>query len=325
MENIGIIWTSNVIFPGFAENDKLKIDIVETPRGSIYDRNGKVLAGEGRISKIGLVPGKMNTNAEADIARVAELLKLKTEDVNNALSASYVKSDTFVELAKIPESDSHTEAELMKIAGINIRTSNGRVYPYKDATSNLIGYIQKITEEELEANSGKGYSSSDMIGKVGIEKAYEEKLKGLNGYEIYIVDSKGKKKKTIINRDVKKGEDLKLTIDINIQKAVYNQFKQDESSTIVMNPKTGEILAMCSTPSYDSNDFILGFTNEKWQEIVSNQAEPLYNRNQAAWTPGSSIKPIIASIALETSAIQAEEDLRYKWKRMAKGCKLGNI
>jgi len=300
--------------------------MVETPRGSIYDRNGKLLAGAGRISTIGLVPKNMNKDPQWEIKRISELLNITEEEIKNKLSASYVKEDTFVELAKIPESDSNTEKELMKLAGIKIKTADERIYPYKEVTSSLVGYVKKITtKEELQENFGKGYNTGDVIGEVGLEKAYEEKLKGLNGYNIYIVDQKGNKKKTIITRESKKGEDLKLTIDINIQKTVYNQFKNDESATVVMNPKTGEIFAMCSTPSYDSNDFILGFSKAKWQEIVSDQREPLYNRCRAVWAPGSSLKSIIGAIAVSNNIILPEDDFRNKWNKMAKRYNMGNI
>lgn len=314
------------MFQGFNDTDTLKIDMVETPRGSIYDRNGKMLAGQGRISTIGLVPKNMNANSEADIARIAELLNITVEEINTNLHASYVKEDTFVELAKIPESDTNTEKELMKLAGVRIKTADERIYPYKEVTSSLIGYVKKITtREEIQKNFGKGYNIGDIIGEVGIEKAYEEKLKGLNGYKIYIMDKNGKKKKTLISRESKKGEDLKLTIDINIQKIVYNQFKDDESATVILEPKTGEILAMCSTPTYDSNDFILGFSQAKWQELTRDQREPLYNRCLATWVPGSSLKSIIGAIALSANVITPEEDFRNKWKQMAKRYYLGNI
>lgn len=293
--------------------------MVDTPRGSIYDRNGKLLAGEGRISTIGLVPKNMNSNPEWDIKRISELLNITEDEIKNKLSASYVKEDTFVELAKIPESDTNTEKELMKLAGIKIKTADERIYPYKEATSSLIGYVKKITtKEEQQANFGKGYNIGDVIGEVGLEKAYEERLKGLNGYKIYVVDQKGNRKKTIISRESKKGEDIKLTIDINVQKAVYNQFKNDESASVVLNPKTGEILAMCSTPTYDSNDFILGFSRAKWDEIVKDQREPLYNRCLATWVPGSSLKPIIGAIGLTENAVTAEEDFGRsgtKWQK----------
>lgn len=140
--DIGIIWTPNVIFPGLNETDTLKIDMTETSRGNIYDRNGKLLAGKGRISTIGLVPGRMSQNKENDIREIAKLLNITEEEINAALSQSYVKENTFVEIAKINEEDKKTETELMKIAGIKINTATGRVYPYGEAISSLIGYTR---------------------------------------------------------------------------------------------------------------------------------------------------------------------------------------
>ncbi|MCI8621079.1 MAG: penicillin-binding protein 2 [Clostridia bacterium] len=314
-----IIWTSNTIFPGLSDTDKIKIDSTETTRGSIYDRNGKLLAGEGKTSNVGFVPGKMNKNPEQDIERVAELLKVSKDMIKQLLNAEYVKEDTFVQIANISENDKWTEKELMKIAGIRIKNSAGRIYPYSEEISHLIGYVKKIDQETLALNRGKGYNSSSIIGETGLEKAFEDRLRGVNGYEVYITDSKGiNKKKTIISRKPKKGDDIKLTIDINIQKQVYQQFKNDESASIVMNPKTGEILAMCSTPTYDANAFILGMTNEKWQSIINDQREPLFNRCTGAWVPGSSFKPIIGAIALAENSITAEEDLGASGKRWQK-------
>lgn len=118
-----IIWTSNVIFPGLSDTDKLKINTVDTTRGSIYDRNGKLLAGEGKVSSVGFVPGKMNKDHTADVEAVAELLGISVDTINNSLNASYVKSNTFVKLSNISQTDSKTEEELMRIAGIQIKTS----------------------------------------------------------------------------------------------------------------------------------------------------------------------------------------------------------
>lgn len=314
-----IIWTTNTIFPGLSSTDKIKIEATETERGSIYDRNDKLLAGEGKTSNVGFVPGKMNKNPENDIKRVAELLEVSEDGIKSLLSAEYVKEDTFVQIANISENDKTTEKELMKIPGIRIKNSKGRIYPYSAEISHLIGYVKKIDEETLASNRGKGYNSSSVIGETGLEKAFEERLRGVNGYEVYIVDGeKNKKKKTIISREARKGEDIKLTIDINIQKQVYQQFKNDESATVIINPKTGEILAMCSTPTYDSNDFILGMTNEKWQSITTDQREPLFNRCTGAWVPGSSFKPIVGAIALTNNIVTSEEDFGTSGKKWQK-------
>ncbi|MDE5830728.1 MAG: hypothetical protein K2H53_03510 [Clostridia bacterium] len=118
-----IIWTSNVIFPGLSDTDKLKIKTEETKRGSIYDRNGKLLAGEGKVSSVGFVPGKMNKDNTADIETVSKLLGISADSINNSLKQDYVKPNTFVKLANISQTDSKTENELMRIAGIQIKTS----------------------------------------------------------------------------------------------------------------------------------------------------------------------------------------------------------
>lgn len=123
--------------------------MVETTRGNVYDRNGKLLAGAGRISSIGLVPGKMSQNKENDIKIIARLLNITEEEINTALNASYVKEDTFVELAKINEEDKNTEKELMKIAGIRIKTNTGRVYPYGEVTSSLLGYTRENNKRRI--------------------------------------------------------------------------------------------------------------------------------------------------------------------------------
>jgi len=186
-----------------------------------------------------------------------------------------------------------------------------------------VGYVREITEKELEENAGKGYNHSSLIGKVGLEKAFEEKLRGLNGYEVYIVDKKGNKKKTIITRGVKNGDDIKLTIDIELQKYVNKEFKDDESATVILNPKTGEVLAMCSTPLYNSNDFILGMTDQKWNEITNDKREPLYNRCEKSWVPGSSFKPIVGAIGLDTKTITEDEDFGTSGKKWQKDSSWG--
>jgi len=121
--NYKIIWTSNVIFPGLSDTDKLKINITDTTRGNIYDRNGKLLAGEGKVYSVGFVPGKMNKDNTADIEAVSRLLGISVESIKSSLEKDYVKTNTFVKIANISQTDSKTEEELMRIAGIQIKTS----------------------------------------------------------------------------------------------------------------------------------------------------------------------------------------------------------
>jgi len=313
-----IKWSSRMIYPGLDDTEKVKISTTKPKRGSIYDRNNVLLAGEGTVSSVGLVPGKMNKNADEDIKKIAELLGISVDKINSSLKASYVKSDTFVPITNVSKDNSSLKQELLKIPGIKITDAKSRVYPYAEQMAHLIGYVQNISAEELEANQGKGYSENSLIGKTGLEKIYEDKLRGQEGIEIYITDSQGNKNETIAKIDVKNGENIKLTIDAGIQKYVYEEFKNDKSATVVMNPKTGEVLALCSTPSYNTNEFLLGMTNSKWKSLQDNENRPLYNRYQAKYVPGSCFKPIIGAIGLTTGKISKDENFGtsgLKWQK----------
>ena len=162
------------------------------------------------------------------------------------------------------EPDQETLAEkdrqekLLEIPGVKISDIGIREYPLGEAAAHLVGYVQNVTAEDLEEHDGEGYTSNSVIGKSGMEGLFEKELKGQNGCSITIVDSNGNKKKIIVSTIVENGKDIKLTIDSNLQKELYEQFKDDKSCSVAMNQYTGEVLALVSTPSYDNNDFIRG-------------------------------------------------------------------
>lgn len=303
-----IDWTSNLIFPKLNTEDKVRVKTIEAKRGSILDRNGEYLATNGVASKIGLVPGKMSDNREEDIAKIAELLNMTSDGINSELSASYVKADTFVPLKTVGKNEMELKNKLLEIKGIKIIDADERIYPQGVSTSQLVGYIQPINAEELKEKAKDGYTSSSKIGKYGLERAYESTLRAVNGSEIYIEDANGNKKTSIAKQEQKDGQDVKLTIDSKLQQTVYEQFKDDKSAVVVMNLKTGEVLALASCPSFDSNDFSLGMTTADYKNLTENPDNLLYNRYLATYAPGSSFKPIIGAIGLTTGAFSADDD-----------------
>ena len=303
-----IDWTSNLIFPKLNTEDKVRVKTIEAKRGSILDRNGEYLATNGVASKLGLVPGKMSDNREEDIAKIAELLNMTSDGINSELSASYVKADTFVPLKTVGKNEMELKNKLLEIKGIKIIDADERIYPQGVSTSQLVGYIQPINAEELKEKAKDGYTSSSKIGKYGLERAYESTLRAVNGSEIYIEDANGNKKTSIAKQEQKDGQDVKLTIDSKLQQTVYEQFKDDKSAVVVMNPKTGEVLALASCPSFDSNDFSLGMTTADYKNLTENPDNLLYNRYLATYAPGSSFKPIIGAIGLTTGAFSADDD-----------------
>lgn len=303
-----IDWTSNLIFLELNTEDKVRVKTIEAKRGSILDRNGEYLATNGVASQIGLVPGKMSDNKEENIEKIAELLNMTSAGINSELSASYVKADTFVPLKTVGKNEMELKNKLLEIKGIKIIDADERIYPQGVSTSQLVGYIQPINAEELKEKAKEGYTSSSKIGKYGLERAYESTLRAVNGSEIYIEDANGNKKTSIAKQEQKDGQDVKLTIDSKLQQTVYEQFKDDKSAVVVMNPKTGEVLALASCPSFDSNDFSLGMTTADYKNLTENPDNLLYNRYLATYAPGSSFKPIIGAIGLTTGAFSADDD-----------------
>ena len=304
-----INWSSNLIFPSLNNSDKVRVKTIEAERGSILDRNGEYLATNGTASQIGLVPGRMNEQTkDADISKIAELLNMTVESINNSLSASYVKDDTFVPLKTVSKDETDLKNTLLEISGIKIIDSEERIYPLGESASQLVGYIQPISAEELAEKADEGYTSSSLIGKYGLERYYEDTLRAVNGAEIYIEDSEGNKKTSIATLDAKDGTDVKLTIDSTLQQQIYEQFKEDESAVVEINPKTGEVLALVSCPSFDSNDFSLGMTTADYNALTQDTQNPLFNRYLATYAPGSSFKPIVGAIGLTNGSFTADEN-----------------
>ncbi len=302
-----IMWDYSMIYPNLAKTDKIDIEKDPAKRGSLIDRNGVLLAGSGYISSVGLVPGWMNEQTKTqDIQTVANLLGMTTESINKKLSASYVKSDTFVELATISKQKLTIIDGLNQIDGVKIKDVSSRIYPLGEKAAHLTGYVQKVNAEELKSN--KEYDENTLVGRTGLEKIYEDRLKGQNGYKVSIVDENGKDKKVLINKEKVDGENIKLTIDSDIQEKVYDGYVGDNSAEVIMNPKTGEILALVSTPSYDPNNFVIGMSTQEWNEISNNTNNPLYERFLRSYSPGSSFKPVTGAIALQTGTITGSDE-----------------
>lgn len=303
-----INWKNSLIYPYLNENDKIRVKTLKSERGNIYDRNNILLAGKGNISSIGLVPGKMSENKEEDIQKLSTILGVSIESINNKLGMSYVKDDTFVPIKNVAKTETQLKEQALSISGVKITTESSRVYTLGKEASQLIGYVQAISAEELEENKGKGYNSNSVIGKTGIEKVYEEKLRGKDGKEIYIEDENGNKVKTVAKKEVENGEDVKLTIDANKQKQVYESLEENKGTYVAMDSKTGEIIALVSTPSYDSNDFALGMSTDEWKSLNEDEKNPLLNRFTKAWSPGSTFKPVTGAIGITEGKINSKED-----------------
>ena len=316
-------WDDSLIFPVLTPEDKISVNTISAERGSILDRNGKLLAGKAAAVSVGIVPGKLEDKAAA-LQRMSELLETDIESIESKLSAAWVKEDSFVPVTTIPKineldlgaldvdesvlAEQDRQTQLLSIPGVMLSDTEVRTYSLGAAASHLTGYVQEVTAEDLEEHPDEGYSAGSVIGRSGAEALFESELRGRDGHEVRIIDENGDMKVVIARIEKKDGADVKLTIDADLQQMLYQQFQEDEGCSVAMNPYTGEVLALVSTPSYDCNDFIRGMSAQRWNSLNEDEKQPMYNRFRQVWCPGSSFKPVVAAIGLNTGTLDPGED-----------------
>ena len=314
-----IQFNKNLIMDGYTDGCKIKITTYNPEkRGRILDRNGKVLAEDGKGYSVGLVKGKLN--GENDYGQIAQYLETDVETLQKKMSASWINDDSFVPIKTVSEATKNDliNKNILGINGVKISTVSIRTYPYDKVASHIVGYVQNVNAEDLKKHKNEGYNSTSVIGRSGIEAAYEEKLRGITSGKIDLVDKNDKVIKELCHKEVKMSpQDITLTIDIDLQQSLYNEYQNDKSASVALNPKTGEVLALVSTPSYSNNDFVLGLSTDKWNALNNDVNQPLMSRYKQTYTPGSSMKPITAAIGLETKAIDSDKDLgaKDKWQK----------
>ena len=328
-----LAWIDSMIFPNLKPTDKVRVKQTKAERGEILDRNGRMLAGKGTATQVGIVPGKL-TDQETAIQKMAQLLEMDAETIEKKLSQSWVKDDTFVPVKTIPKvselqliaqdpkksvlQEKERQEQLLTIDGVMLTDTLVRSYPLGEAAAHLVGYVQKVTAEDIEKHPGEGYTAESVIGRTGMESLFEKELKGQDGCRIYIEDSSGIMKQELSGIPVQNGKDIQLTIDAGLQETLYAQFSEDKGCSVAMDSKTGEVLALVSTPSYDSNAFILGLSSSQWTAWNEDENMPLYNRFRQVWCPGSSLKPVVAAAGLMAGTIDPQKDYGsqgMKWQK----------
>ena len=249
---------------------------------------------------------------------MANLLNLSTAEINEQLNQSWVQPSYLVPIKKLAPTETAIINQLTNIPGVSITEVEERVYPYAEATAHLIGYVGQVSAEDLKNN--KGYTANDIIGKRGLEQILESRLKGESGAKISIHAANGTEK--IIAEDKgKEGETIRLTIDAEIQKDIYQQYKNEAGSAAAIDPKTGETLALVSSPSFDPNKYVRGISSSEQKALENDPDKPLINRFSSVYTPGSTMKGITAAVALKNGIdpnkainIQGMQWKKSNWK-----------
>lgn len=315
-----IDWKPNLIFPTMESDDVVKITTDSAKRGEILDKNGLSLATFKQVPEIGLIPGKLGTGEirEQKINKISKLIDVSEEVIKNKLAQKWVKEDSYVPLKIVDE----LTAEMTSIEGVGYSRKEIRYYPYNEATAHLTGYVGAVSAEDIKKNPS--LKADDIIGKSGLEYAFDKKLRGTDGGEIVIVNSKTDKKTTLQKLDKKDGENIKLTIDADLQRLVYKNMEKEVGAVTIMHPLTGDLLALVSTPSYDVNLFTKGISSEEYKIYSESEDFPFLARYANRYAPGSTFKAITAAIGLETGVTKKDKIRQINGLQWQKDASWGN-
>lgn len=303
-------WNQSVIIPGMKKNQSINIEPLKSERGKILDRNNVELATTGTAHEVGIVPNNVSTS---DYKAIAEKLDLSESYIKQQTEQDWVKDDTFVPLKTVQDMNQDLKNFIEKYH-LTSQETESREYPFEEATTHLLGYVGPINSEELKQKAFKGYKKDAIVGKKGIEKLYDKELQNKDGYRVTIIDDQNKVIDTLIEKKKKDGKDIKLTIDARVQKSIYNNMKDDYGSGTAIHPKTGELLALVSTPSYDVYPFMNGMNDEDYKKLTEDDKEPLLNKFQITTSPGSTQKILTAMIGLNNKTLDGKTSYKINGK-----------
>ena len=288
-------------------------------RGEFRDYFGNVIAGNFEAYQLHVIPEQVE-DFRYVIYRLKDLLELSDKQFNKILKKKRENKpwETLIVSDNLSwEKFSKINNHLYDLNGVKPVISISRNYPYKEDFTHVIGYVSQANEVDIENTSiiKKNFVPGLKVGKIGLEKTFEEKLIGSNDIERYEVNAYGRRISQLEFQKGERGKTLKLTIDTKVQQLANELLKDQAGSICVMDIYTGSIIAMHSSPSFDPNLFVFGISQDEWQMIRNNPMKPLLNKTlQGNYSPGSTIKPIVALSALENGIINPNFTVRCTGK-----------
>ena len=295
-----------------SNENRIKVLPVVPPRGIIYDRNHVVLADNRAVFHLVLYPSK-GINTRDSIEQLNEKLKLQLSE-KDITDLSYI-ANTRKRFSGVEISDLLTEEQIAKFSvisymypNVHVEANMKRYYPFVGIATHAVGYVSRINQNDVEKLTEEGkidnYEGSTEIGKLGIEKYYEDELHGRTGSREVEVNSHGQIVRTLKYNPPNPGHDVTLSIDIRLQYYAQEVFRDMRGALVAIEPETGEILAMYSNPSYDPNLFVRGIRANEYKRLLNNPGHPLINRvTQGGYAPASTVKPLLCTMGLNEGLV----------------------
>ena len=291
-----------------ADENRISTRLLVPPRGIIYDRHQNMLAGN-RQNFQALMVAEQTTNIDDTLNAFKKIMPLDEEE-EERIRKDLKKNRSFVPV-KIKDNLSWEQATQIllnapDLPGVIIDEGLSRYYPYGDIFAHVIGYVAAVAEDDVKDDpllEVPGFK----IGKSGIEKLYERELRGKAGNQKLEVNAVGRIMKEIEREDGVSGDNVELSLDVRLQKKAYELLGEESGAIVMMNVKTGEILAFASAPAFDPNSFTNGLSVDEWKELNSNEKNPLLNKAVAGlYSPGSTFKMVVGLAALESGTVDRQ-------------------
>lgn len=303
-------------YASLADGNRIRLVPAVAPRGTMYDRNGKLLVTNHPGFTVSLLP-LTEPISEDVINRLSALLNVPVEEIQKKIDAHVGFDPIRIKTDVGPELTTIIAEQKDLYPGVVVEVLPIRDYIYHQQGAHAYGYVSEISDAELEDKKDEGYKSGDIIGKFGLEKVYDKYLRGTNGGEQVEVDVTGKPVQVLGRKDPIPGNDLHLTIDLDIQAAAEQaideqlvQIGAHAAAAVAMNPQTGEVLAIVSRPAFDPNLFVNGISAKDWAVINNNPYYPMDNKAiTGEYPPGSTFKIITGTAALSEGKVTPEEKI----------------
>lgn len=289
-----------------SKDNRIKISPLPPTRGVIYDRKGRMLAENVPTYSLELIPEQIG-DLDDTLKRLQQLLNISEEKID-AFHKLRKRNKSFT---TTPLLQNLTDEEVAKFAvvrpyfpGVDVYARLVRHYPYADLAAHVVGYVGRISEDELKKLPLEQYRGTDQIGKVGIEKYYESHLLGTAGYEEIETNAQSRALRTVSTVEPVAGSNIYLTLDIDLQKIAYDALHDYNGAAVAIEIKTGGVLVFASRPGFDPNPFVSGISAKDYKALKDSEDQPLYNRAlRGLYPPGSTMKPFYALAGLEYGVI----------------------
>jgi penicillin-binding protein 2 len=295
-------------FTTLSQDNRVKIEPLPPTRGLIYDTKGVLLADNYPSFSLEITPEKVE-DLGTTIAQLRTLINIDDKDVKRFERLRTQRR----RFEGVPIRFNLTQEEVARISvnsyrlpGVDVRAELVRYYPLGEYTAHVLGYVGRINEDELKRIDNSDYAATNYIGKTGVEKAYEDLLHGHVGHEQVEVNARGRVLRVLESHAPTPGRDLRLFLDISLQRAAAAALGSNRGAVVAIDPRTGGVLAMVSRPTFDPNLFVEGINFDDYRALRDSPDNPLFNRAiRGQYPPGSTIKPFIALAGLETGVVNA--------------------